>query len=71
MLDMTVYPQSLTDVPGSKLANSSLMSKPYFKTPLGLSSDGVAPAPPLPSVTTAIGTEEDEGRGHPAKMARP
>ena len=69
-MDMTVYPQSLTDVPGSKLVNSSLMSNPYFKMPLGLSLDGLAAAPSLPSVTTAIGTKKARA-ADPAKMARP
>ncbi len=44
MLDITVYPQSFTDVLGSKFVNSSLMSKPYFNTPLVLLLEA-APAP--------------------------
>ena len=71
MLDMTVYPQSLTDVPGSKLVNSSLMSNPYFKIPLGLALDGAgAGRRPVPSATTAIGTKKTRA-ADPVKMVRP
>src|SRR3984885_8384641 len=56
MFDVTVNEQSFSSVAGAKsLSNSLLRSKPYFRTPLGLTLEEAADAGPLPSSAPASG----------------